>query len=408
MIKQTLEEWEKLTILEPVERFNEKNTMFSRPMWDTEIKELLRWALERTPSKKKAGSSLQDQAFRIASRTGTMMHLFENDRPNPIAVAREIGAILTPERVARNIMVSLPPENERLEIADPNRLTRDIKNAAVYFGADVVGICKLDRRWIYSTSFDLGSGEYNPQELPEEFQYAIVMGYGEDYEMMRYAPTYIADAETSLGYSRMAITNAYLSKFIKVLGHKAMSCSTNTVGITIPMAIQAGLGQLGRNGLLISPKYGPSLRISKVLTDLPLIPDQPVDFGVTEFCAACEICADKCPGNAIIHGQRTTKPHNVSNSKGVLKWPINAEKCIAQWSRIRKPCTICLSVCPFSKPQNWFHSTIKWFVDHARWGDRFYVRMDKLCGYGRQANPEGFWDKWDPQPSRSDRVRMRR
>jgi reductive dehalogenase len=206
----------------------------------------------------------------------------------------------------------------------------------------------------------------------------------------------------------MAITNAYVAKFIKVLGHKAMSCSTNTIGITIPMAVQAGLGQLGRNGLLISPKYGPSLRISKVLTDLPLIPDQPIDFGVTEFCTACEICADKCPGNAIIHGERTPKPHNISNSKGVLKWPINAEKCIAQWSRIRKPCTICISVCPFNKPQNWFHSMVKWFVDHVRWGDHYYARMDKLFGYGEQADPNRFWDKWEPQPSRSDRVKIRR
>lgn len=407
MKKLSLEAWEREAIPGKVEPFDEKHTMFSRPMWDPKIKELLRWALERSPSKKKAGSSIHDQALRIASRTGTMMHLFENDRPNPSAIAREIGAILTPERVARNIMVSLPPEGERLEIDDPAKLTRDIKNAAIYFGADVVGICKLDRRWIYSASFDLGSGEYAPQDLPEDFRYAIVMGYGEDYEMLRYAPTYIADAETGLGYSRMAITNAYMAKFIKVLGHKAMSCSTNTVGITIPMAIQAGLGQLGRNGLLMSPAFGPSLRISKVLTNLPLIPDLPIDFGVTEFCSSCKICAVKCPSAAISGGERTTKPNNISNSAGALKWPIDAEKCIAHWSRIRKPCTICIAACPFNKPDNWFHRTVKWFVDHNRWGDPLYVWMDKLCGYGKPADPAKFWDAWEPLPSRRNRVRMK-
>ncbi|MBW1803033.1 MAG: reductive dehalogenase, partial [Deltaproteobacteria bacterium] len=274
--------------------------------------------------------------------------------------------------------------------------------------ADMVGICKLDRRWIYSTSFDLGSGEYNPQEIPEAFEYAVVMGFGEDYEMLKYAPTYIADAETSLGYSRMAITNAYVSKFIKTLGHKAMSCSTNTIGITIPMAIQAGLGQLGRNGLLITPKFGPAVRISKVLTSLPLIPDRPIDFGVREFCTVCEICADKCPGGAIMHGERTTEARNESNSPGVLKWPIDAEKCMGQWSRIRKPCTVCISVCPFNKPDSRFHAMVKWFVAHMRWADGFYVKMDRLFGYGQPADPKGFWDNWEPRPTRTDRIKIRK
>jgi reductive dehalogenase len=408
MKRLTVEEWKRENIIGPMERFDEKYTMFARPLWDEKVKPLLNWVLDRSKSKRKEGSTLRDQALRIGSRTGIMMHLFEDDRPNPIAIAREIGAIATPERVARNIMVSLPPEEEKWDVSNPVTLTRDIKNAAIYYGADMVGICKLDRRWIYSHSFDLGSGEYNVQKLPEKFQYAIVMGFGEDHQMLRYAPTYIADAETSLGYSRMAITNAYVSKFIKVLGHKAMSCSTNTVGMTIPMAIEAGLGQLGRNGLLITREFGPAVRISKVLTSLPLIPDSPVDFGVTELCYSCKICSDKCPSKAILPGERITETRNESNAPGVLKWPIDAERCMGQWSRIRKPCTICISVCPFNKPDNWFHTMIKMFVDRFRWGDPFYIKMDKVMGYGKPADAKEFWDRWQPQPARTDRVKMKR
>ena len=408
MRRLTVEGWKRENIIGPVGRFDEKYTMFARPLWDEKDKPLLNWVLDRSKSKRKQGSTLRDQALRIGSRTGIMMHLFEDDRPNPIAIAREIGAIATPERVARNIMVSLPPEDEKWDVSDPATLTRVIKNAAIYYGADMVGICKLDRRWIYSHSFDLGSGEYNAQEIPEAFQYAIVMGFGEDHQMLRYAPTYIADAETSLGYSRMAITNAYVSKFIKVLGHKAMSCSTNTVGMTIPMAIEAGLGQLGRNGLLITRQFGPAVRISKVLTNLPLLPDTPVDFGVTELCQTCKICADRCPSNAILPGEKTTETRNESNAPGVLKWPIDAERCMGQWSRIRKPCTICISVCPFNKPNNWFHTMVKMFVDRFRWGDPFYIKMDKVMGYGKPADAKEFWDKWQPQPARTDRVKMKR
>jgi len=406
MRKLTLEEWEKKYIVGPIDRFDQKYTMFSRPLWDAKVKESLRWVLERSPSKGKAGHTLEDQALRIAARVGTTLHLFENDRPNPSSIAREIAAIAPPERIARNIMVSLPPEAEKLDVSDPVKLTRDIKSAAIYFGADLVGICKLDRRWVYSHSFGLGDVEYNPQEMPEEFQYAIVMGYGEDYNMLKYFPTYIADAETSMGYSRMAITNAYMAKFIKTLGYKAMSCSTNDVAITIPMAMQAGLGELGRNGQLITPEYGPRLRLSKVLTELPLIPDTPIEFGVTEFCSVCEICADKCPEKAILHGERITEARNESNVAGELKWPINAERCIGHWAHIGKPCTICISVCPFNKPDNWFHRSVRWFIDNARWADSFYVKMDKLLGYGKPAKAADFWGKWQPLPTRRERVKI--
>ena len=141
MKRLTVEEWKKENIKYPVERFDEKYTMFARPLWDEKVKPLLNWVLDRSKSKRKEGSTLRDQALRIGSRTGIMMHLFEDDRPNPIAIAREIGAIATPERVARNIMVSLPPEDEKWDVSDRATLTRDIKNAAIYYGADMVGIC---------------------------------------------------------------------------------------------------------------------------------------------------------------------------------------------------------------------------------------------------------------------------
>jgi len=65
---------------------------------------------------------------------------------------------------------------------------------------------------------------------------------------------------------------------------------------------------LGRNGLLITPQYGPRVRISKVLTDLPLVPDEPIEFGVTEYCEKCKRCAKYCPGQAILRGKGPPKP----------------------------------------------------------------------------------------------------
>ncbi len=68
----------------------------------------------------------------------------------------------------------------------------------------------------------------------------------------------------------------------------------NDTALSIPQAVDAGLGELGRNGLLITPDRGPCVRICKVFADMPLAPDRPVRFGVSEFCRSCARCADAC------------------------------------------------------------------------------------------------------------------
>ena len=63
----------------------------------------------------------------------------------------------------------------------------------------------------------------------------------------------------------------------------------------VPMAIDAGLGELGCHGILITRNFGRRVRISKVFTDLPLMPDKSVEFGVREMCEFCRKCAKACP-----------------------------------------------------------------------------------------------------------------
>ena len=407
MRKLTLDEWESKYIAEPVDRFDQKYQMFNRPTWDPEIQGLLKdWSFF-SEAKDKLGYTLQDQALQQASGIGTQLALFNTSKPNPSPVSKAIIAAMMAGKLSGPAMARAPRERPKINISDPEVLTRDIKKVATYFGANIVGICRLDRRWVYSHTYesarldqgDAGEkavGESKPQEIPPEFEYAVVMGFEEEYDMMKYFPTYIADAPTSMGYSRMAIANAHFSAFIRNLGYKAIDCSTNDVALSIPMAMQAGLGDLGRNGLLITPQFGPRLRLSKVITDLPLLANSPIDFGVTEFCAVCKKCADLCPSRAITFGERTIEPNNVSNAGGAIKWRIDAEKCRVYWSRVKKGCTICVACCPYNKANTWSHRTVRWFTDHARWLDAFCVRMDDLLGYGKPKKAENFWEEWRP------------
>jgi reductive dehalogenase len=418
MRKLTLEEWEDRYIKGTIDRFDQKNIMFARWSWDPTQRPLIKdWRFLGEVTDK-PGYELRDLALRRASRVGTMVMPHDMSKPNPSRINRAMSkamkeavkeAMLPGQTPSLDAADLDPPDwAKKAYVSDPETVARDIKKVAQYVGADLVGICKLDKRWVYSHSYDgegpsgaLGNtpvveGDHKQQEIPDECQYAVVMGFGEDYNMMKYYPSWIAHTDTSMGYSRMAISNMYLSAFIRSMGYRAIDCSTNDVARTIPMAMQAGLGDIGRNGLLITPEFGPRLRISKVITDLPLVSDTPIEFGVTEMCEVCKKCADLCPSQSIMHEARTTEPRNISNSGGVLKWPVNAETCRAYWGKMNRPCTTCISSCPYNKPYNWFHRSVQWFTDHARWGDWLYAKMDDWLGYGKPEDPENFWEEWKP------------
>jgi len=285
---------------------------------------------------------------------------------------------------------SRPPSGLKLSVDEPERMTRVVKKAARFFGADLVGVCELDRRWIYSYSYHMQTKEYAPVEIPEECKYAIVTAVEMNYEGLRTSPAYPQGAATGLGYSEEAFTAGILAQFIRALGYKGIPQGNDT-SCSIPLAIDAGLGELARSGLLITHEFGPRVRISKVFTDLPLVPDKPVEFGVWDFCRICGKCAANCPGQAIMSGEPTEEIHNMSNRKGLIRWPINAEKCLAFWAAQGGSCANCIRVCPFNKTSGWLHTSVKWAVKHTRWLDPLFLRGDDLFGYGRQIKGEEFW-----------------
>ena len=244
MKKSTLAEWEKKYIAGSIERFDPRYQMFTRPMWDPEIKDLLEnWSIAGSAGEK-AGFTLEDQALRWGSNAGTSIS--RSNVPaglglNPSSEAAPRTEVGTPP--AANPMASIMtyqlPEGVKTDTHDVAKLTGMVKKVARWFGADLVGICRLDRRWIYE------SAEPSPmvRDIPEEFQYAIVLGFEMDYGLIRYFNTYTANAATRMGYSRMAVTNAHLASFIRYLGYQAIE-SGNDTALSIPMAMQAGLGDI--------------------------------------------------------------------------------------------------------------------------------------------------------------------
>ena len=108
-------------------------------------------------------------------------------------------------------------------------------------------------------------------------------------------------------------------------------------------AALAGLGWIGRNGLLISPLYGPRLSLATVLTDAPLEPDSPM---VRSRCGECTLCMDFCPSHAI-----SGRDWTLAEPYAEL---VKTKSCAAHKGRARategKPnCGLCINICPFGR-----------------------------------------------------------
>ncbi len=373
-----------------VSRYDQKNTIFSRSSWDTAIRELGGDYLSdhadvNRPDINSPDYNLKNWAFDQAS------WYVERQMARGSRGIGNFGLYrwhVDPAEIAKEF--SLPP-GWKYEISDPVRMSADIKTVAKFLGASLVGICKLDQRWVYTDSFNRLTGEHLPIEIPPECEKVIVLAYEEDYRMIKLSPDILSCATVADCYSRMAFVGGRLAHFIRALGYKAIPCGNDTA-LSIPLAIDAGLGQLGRNGILITKEFGPRVRLSKVFTDMPLALDKPVDFGVTEFCNNCGLCAENCPSQAISFGEPTFEGPSISNNHGLYKWYINPEKCFMFWRhKYRFCCSNCKRFCPFNKPPGWLHDMVRFFVRDIPQLNPLFVHMDKLFGYGKRGKVEEFW-----------------
>lgn len=112
------------------------------------------------------------------------------------------------------------------------------------------------------------------------------------------------------------------------------------------VANAAGLGWQGKSLLIITPEFGPRVRIATILTDLPLVPDKPLK----NRCGACTACTDACVAQAIRNV--STEFHYASRDEA-LDFRKCADKLVTEFKnlpQIEKPiCGICIKVCPWGR-----------------------------------------------------------
>ena len=364
------------------DRFDQKNEMFKRSIWDPKMKPHGVRFYRDIKFRQKVGYRQIDYALQNAAWNLEWGFGLGNSRSNSGLYAWEGGN------------VKIKPYLEACERIkeSPDKMSRMIKKVAGYFGADQIGICRVHPNWVYSHEFNTITREHYPIELPEGCNNAIVLGVAMNYERVRMSPTTIQGAEVGFGYSMMAFVANLLSIFIRGLGFRAIPCGNDTA-LSVPLAMAAGLGEPGRLGFVINEKFGPRLRLCKVFTDLPLSHDSYKPFGVKEFCDVCKKCAKFCPSRAIPDGEMTMVARNISNQSGPQKWYVDAEKCFAFWAKNRSDCANCIRVCPFNKPDGKIHDISRFLVRKKEsLFNRFLIWIDDILGYGKPLSPGDFWD----------------
>ncbi len=109
-----------------------------------------------------------------------------------------------------------------------------------------------------------------------------------------------------------------------------------------PLAQQAGIGWVGKNGVLITPEYGPRLRLAAVYTNianLPFSESNPHGW-IDEYCKTCGLCIRQCPSKAILE-------RSITNDKGQIT-NIKQRECFEYFAQYYG-CSVCIKVCPFSE-----------------------------------------------------------
>ena len=215
-------------------------------------------------------------------------------------------------------------------VDDPRAMASEIKAKARELGAGLVGITRITEEALY-------------EGHEVSYESAVCIGLPMNRVEMVHVPQKRAAVEVMRTYRRVARIAIELGEHIRRMGWpaKAYGNPNSTEILHIPLAVRAGLGELGKHGSMISKEYGSNFRLAAVLTDLPMTYDEPVDIGVEDVCTRCRRCVIDCPPDAIFNEKQWIR--------GEKRWYVDFDKCIPYFVKTYG-CAICIEVCPWSEP----------------------------------------------------------
>jgi len=278
-----------------------------------------------------------------------------------------------------------PFADKRAPISEnPAVLSSHIKEAAYFLRADLVGICELPPYAVYTHSYPTGE----PVELNHKYAICILVDQDWRTSMATSGHDWISNSMSFLSYSATALISCILADYIRRLGYPARAHHARNYQVVVPpILLWAGLGEMSRIGdCVLNPFLGPRFKAAVVTTDMPLMPDKPIDFGLQDFCSKCKKCARECPAGALSFGDKVMY-------NGYEHWPTDIQKCTSMRVGNQKGsgCGTCIKVCPWNKPYTPFHRAVGWTMRHSSLARSLAIRGDDFMGYGKPHPDRQWW-----------------
>jgi epoxyqueuosine reductase len=263
--------------------------------------------------------------------------------------------------------VDAAPVEQRRRVP-PDELTRLTRRAAERLGLSAIGFAPYDPRYTlteFAGTHDTGS--------------VIVCVLEQDFAATQTAPSARAERSAFVAYGELLDRAARLAELLKGLGVNAHPHNPAGETIAIHYGVQAGLGQMGLNGQLLTPAAGSRARLSIITTDAQFVEGKPTDFGIHAICDRCQACVRRCPVGAI---PKQRRPY-----RGVTKAKIKAERCFPVTAQA-EGCAVCMKVCPVQR-----YGLQAVTSDLVRTGEVLGTGTDELEGYtwpldGRRYGPQ--------------------
>jgi len=267
------------------------------------------------------------------------------------------------------------PVNAAVTNQQPQAIIDFMRSWAHEMGCHSFGVTALKDCHLYSK----GGRKHNyGVDIINTHRTALVFTVEMDIKQVQSAPQAPIVMESANQYLRAGIIAVQLASFLRHSGYSARAHIDGKYEVRCPqLARDAGLGELGRMSILMTQKLGPRVRIGAVTTELELPVDQKYpDASMLDFCERCKKCSETCPARAISSGPRTM-------INGALQWTIDQEACFTYWCKTGTDCGRCMSICPYSHPNNLMHNTVRFLIRTAPLFRSIAVRLDDSL-YGRK------------------------
>jgi epoxyqueuosine reductase len=243
---------------------------------------------------------------------------------------RAVPHALSSMRNIRRSLTSLDGNPVAPRREAPAEFLHELEAMALSLGVDSIGYAKLPRALVFRGRAVLHD---NAIVLVMEMDRARI-------DLAPHADTAVMVHET---YDRLGRAANGLAEHLRRQGYSAHA-GHPLMGLVLypPLAQWAGLGWRGLHGLLITPDYGPRIRLAAVFTSIETLPfsDGNPHGWIEAYCAQCKICVEACPVGAIRQEPRVHASGLVTCVEDELCFPYFAE---------HHGCSICIRVCPFHR-----------------------------------------------------------